>query len=397
MKIAQINSVYNQGSTGRIVSDIHNFLTEKGHQSMVFYGRGPEYEDKNVIKISDSFSVFKDVLYTRLFNKHSESDTRNTINLISELKKFSPDIIHLHNIHGYYLNFSILFDFLKDFHKPIIWLLHDQWSFSGGTATFDSTKIDWSNPDEKSVKESSKSYPKYLYFNTKSASRNYSLKEEKFIMDNLSIVTPSLWLKKEVEQSFLHRNSIFTIYNGIDNSKFKFVPTKSANNNYINLLFVASVWNVEKGIEFIGRLTDDLPENYNFTLVGKCDKKYLNMLSKRVKFIPKTDSIDELVEYYSNADALINPTLFDNFPSVNIEAQSCGTPVITFNSGGSGESITEYTGKVIERENYLQLLNACLELNKKNDFIIQNCIKNASKYSKENMIQNYINLYESKI
>lgn len=392
MKIAQINSVFNQGSTGRIVSDIHNLLIEKGHQSKVFYGRGPISEDTNVVKFSNDIAVYKDVLWTRAFNRHSESDHNNTQKLITMLKEFSPDIIQIHNIHGYYLNYKILFDYFKDSNIPIVWLLHDQWPISGNAAYFDETKVDWEKLEKQQVKVLSKDYPNHWFPNISNSERVFQRKKNIFNIENLTIITPSNWLANVVKNSFLKSNKVKVINNGIDLSKFAYHSNINEKKEK-QLLGVASVWDKRKGLNYFNRLAEELGETVNITLVG-VTKEQEKHLSNKINFIRKTESVDELAKIYSYTDILVNPTLQDNFPTVNIEAQACGTPVITFNTGGSPESVVVgKTGEVAEKGNFEEMKKLILNWPKKNMDIVSECILNSKKYSKNDSIYHYLELY----
>lgn len=393
MKVAQINSVYRQGSTGRIASDLHECFKQNNIESKVFYGRGSLIDETNVTKISNNRSVFIDYIYTRIFNKHSESDFVNTKELIKELIDFQPDIIQLHNIHGYYLNYQILFEFFKESNIPIVWLMHDQWPLSGNAAYYDETKVCWEEPSREELQKLSKDYPKHLYLGMNNIIRNYELKKKTFNINNLYIVTPSDWLKRVFSKSYFFNTPVKVINNGIDLSNFS--VNKILNNERSKILLgVASVWDRRKGFEYFLNLAKDLTDEYKIILVG-ISKKQKKILPDNIVGIEKTNSIEELVQLYNMADVFINPTLEDNFPTVNLEAQACGTPVITFNTGGSPESIIEgVTGTVAERGNYDQLIYKIEKWPKKTKVIQMDCRRNAEKYSKESMLNNYVLLYE---
>lgn len=390
MKIIQINSVYGYGSTGRLVEILHTSLSEKGFESFVFYGRGKESEDIKVIKFSNLFSNFVDILLTRIFNRHGEGNILSTYRLIKEIKIIKPDIIHLHNIHGYYINYKILFDFLKKSQISVIWLLHDRWPISGSSALFDEKKINWEKPSDIELKKISKNYPKYLYLNSRSAKRNYRKKKEIFKINNLTLVTPSKWLKKVCENSYFKDTKIKIINNGIDLEVFK--PANYDNNKRKKLLGVASHWDKNKGLDYFNQLATDLDNEYEITLVGT-NESVIKSIHPRINCINRTESIDELIKLYSNADIFINPTLDDNFPTVNLEAQACGTPVITFDTGGSGESVTKDTGRIVEKGNYDKLKEQIVKWPSKSEKIILNCTRNAQNYSMDVMIKKYIDLY----
>lgn len=392
MKIVQINSVYNQGSTGRIVADIHHLLESNQIESTVFFGRGTVVNDKKVHKISNTVNVYLDVIMTRLFNRHSETNQKNTLRLIEQIEMISPDIIHLHNIHGYYLNYEVLFKKLAELDIPVIWLLHDQWAMSGSSAYFDEQNMDWNKPDKRTLIEMSKEYPKHLYTGKFNVIRTLKKKEQSFNIEKLTIITPSLWLKSVCDKTFFKTKKIKVINNGIDLTKFKPLPSKKYEKKKI--LGVSNIWDNRKGLEYFNRLASEIGEQVDITIVGLSSEQK-KTVHPTIHCIAKTNSIDELVQLYSSADVLVNPTLQDNFPTVNIEAQACGTPVITFDTGGSGETIIPgITGQIVKKADYEELKRTILEFPRKNPQIISACVANSKEYSKEKMLDKYIDLYK---
>lgn len=394
MKVAQINSVYKFGSTGRIVSEIHERLLDLDIESKVFYGRGSRYNNKNLIKISNNISVFIDFLMTRLLNKHGEANIVNTRRLIKFLKEFQPDVVQIHNIHGYYLNYEILFNYLEESETPVIWLMHDRWAMSGGSAFYDPELVDWESTDTSQLRHLSNYYPKYLFFSKKSALKNYTKKKATFPINNLSIITPSKWLYKVCKESFFINTELQVINNGIDLNIFK--PEVIERKKQKILLGVASQWDENKGLNYFNKLAETLDNNYKIILIG-IDGKTKNKMNEKITCIKRTNNIQELVKYYSLADIFINPTLDDTFPTVNLEAQACGTPVITFETGGSPESIIEgETGKIIEKNNFHDLKKSIEEWPRKNLAIITKCRENSLNYNKDQVINTYIELYFKK-
>lgn len=393
MKILQINSVYGVGSTGKIVQSLHYALQETGHESYVIYGRGQQSNDKNVHKIGNKIEQAIDLIGTRVLNKHAQFNFITTEIIIEKIKFIKPDIIHLHNLHGYYINFVKLVRFLKKSNIKIVWLLHDTWVLSGSSALKGGLDYDWENePNFKLLKNISKEYPSHLKVSAKQAINNYRLKKELLSDSNFIFVTPSNWLHSIINNSYLKDNKIVTIYNGIDTERFK-INSNFKQEKHFNILGVANIWDPHKGLKYFEQLAKDLNDFYSITLIGaiKADK---NQLHPRIKQIGRTQSVTELVEYYNQADIFINPTRFDNFPTVNLEAQACGTPVITFDTGGSGESIVEgKTGIIIPKNDYGMLLNEIIKFPKKNKTIEKNARENALKYSNRNMLNHYLALY----
>ncbi|MBG0764208.1 MAG: glycosyltransferase [Tissierellales bacterium] len=192
MKVLQINSVCGIGSTGRIATDIHNILIDQGHESYIAYGRDLPKNCDNAIRIGTKIDNYTHVLKTRLLDKHGFGSKQATIEFIDKVKKLNPDIIHLHNIHGYYINIEILFDYIKEAKKPVVWTLHDCWSFTGHCSHFDYIGCEkWKTGCFDCPQKHE--YPKSLFFDN--SNWNYSKKREIFSgIDEMAIVTPSNWL-----------------------------------------------------------------------------------------------------------------------------------------------------------------------------------------------------------
>lgn len=340
MKVIQINSVCGVGSTGRIALDIHNSLTEQGHESFIAYGREPAKGCDKAIRIGSNLDVNIHGLYTRIFDRHGLASKKATKKLIRTIEEIQPDIVHLHNIHGYYLNYETLFDFLKVSGIPVVWTLHDCWPFTGHCAHFTFVVCDrWKKGCFDCPQKIN--YPGSLFLDNSRS--NYKRKKNAFTgINNLTIVTPSNWLANLVKDSFLREHEIAVVPNGIDTAVFR--PVKSsfkAKHNIENrfmILGVASVWNKKKGLEHFVELAGMLQQDEIIVLVGLTQKQ-ISSLSGNIIGISRTNNVQELVEIYSAADVFLNPTLEDNYPTVNLEAQACGTYIITFDSGGSKETI----------------------------------------------------------
>lgn len=399
MKVLQINSVCGTGSTGRIALDIHNMLIEQGHESKIAYGRGQANKCDYAIKIGNKFDFYAHALKTRLFDKHGFGSKKPTKEFIKKVKEYSPDIIHLHNIHGYYINIEILFNFLKEYNKPIIWTLHDCWPFTGHCSHFDYANCyKWeTHCGHCPVK---KSYPASFFIDN--SYNNFEKKRELFTgLKDLTIVTPSKWLAEDVKKSFLKEYPIRVINNGINLNVFKPTESNFRGKNNLNdkflILGVASKWTERKGINYFLELSKMLKDDEKIILVGLSENQIKN-LPKNIIGIKRTNSIKELAEIYSTIDVFVNPTLDDNFPTTNIEALACGTPVITFNTGGSPESLDKNTGFIVEKGNTKQLLKKIQEIKKLGkEYYKNNCIKKAYNYfDKNKKFQEYIELYKTR-
>lgn len=394
MKILQINSVCGVGSTGRIATDLYKVLEEQGHECKIAYGRGTSPEGIDSIKIGSKIDNYMHVFKTRVFDKHGFGSVNATKKLIEEVKKYDPDIIHLHNIHGYYINIEILFNYLKQSNKPIIWTLHDCWAFTGHCAYFDFVKCDkWKYKCSECPQKLG--YPaSNLADNSK---LNYEKKKEAFTsVKNMTIVTPSRWLANLVRESFLGKYEIEVINNGIDLNTFK--PTDSNFRNKYNIkerflvLGVASNWDDRKGLKYLVDLETKLNDEYKIVVVGVTEKQQ-RQLPNRITAITRTNDVKELVDIYSAADVFINPTLEDNFPTTNLESIACGTPVITFDTGGSPECIDDTCGLVVKKEDTESLYNTMLKICEDNIFNIENCLKRSMLFDSKNKYIKYIDIY----
>jgi len=393
LRVLQINSVCGVGSTGRIATDIHKMLVEQGHESYIAYGRGVPYNCDEAIRIGTKLDNYTHVALTRIFDKHGFGSNRATKEFIEKVKYIDPDIIHLHNIHGYYINIEILFDYLKKANKPVIWTFHDCWPFTGHCAHFDYVGCDkWKagcyNCPEK------RNYPTSVFFDN--SKLNYTRKKEIFTgVKNLTIVTPSRWLSKIVKESFLKEYPVKVINNGIDLDVFKPRPSNFREKYNIQdkfiILGVASVWNRRKGLEYFIKLSEKLNTDEVIVIVGLTEKQK-SKLPKNIIGITRTNNVIELVEFYSAANVFVNPTLEDNFPTTNLESLACGTPVITFNTGGSVECINDSCGIVVEKGNFRNLVKAISQI-KSGKPNATFCINMACSFSKSIKFDEYLNLY----
>lgn len=394
MKIVQINSVSN-GSTGKIMMDIHKELINRGYDSYVVWGRGRESTSENEIFLDDKFGTYYHVLMTRLTGKTGFYSTKSTMKLIKKLEEINPDIIHLHNIHGYYVNIELLFEYLKKKKVRVIWTLHDCWPFTGQCPYFTMEKCDkWKI--ECNNCPMLKQYPKTLTDNSR---WNYKMKKELFNGLNITIVTPSNWLAGLVKQSFLKKYDIKVINNGIDTHIYKKTKSNFKYSNNINdkkiILGVAGVWDKRKGLDDFVELSKIIDDSYIIVLIG-LSKKQIKKLPNNIIGITRTENQKELVEIYSSADILFNPTYEDNYPTVNLESIACGTPVLTYDTGGSYE-FTEKTNYkkndfVIEKEKIIIDKSIIFKKIKKiinNGFVFENF----DSIDNKTMVDHYIELY----
>mgnify|MGYP001326969899 CR=1 FL=1 len=397
MKVLQINSVCGVGSTGRIATDLYKVIEEAGHECVIAYGRGTAPDGIKTIKIGTNFDNYMHVAKTRIFDKHGFGSTKATKEFIKKVEEYNPDVIHLHNIHGYYINIEILFDYLKRANKKVVWTLHDCWTFTGHCAYFDYVGC---NKWKRCCKEcpQKKEYPNSLLMD--SSEWNFSKKKEVFTgIKDLTIVTPSKWLAGLVKESYLSEYKVEVINNGIDLEVFK--PTESNFRERYGLedkfivLGVASVWDRRKGLNYLVELSEKLDDSYKVIVVG-VNEKQKNKLPKNMIGITRTNNVKELVEIYSAADVFVNPTLEDNFPTTNLEALACGTSIITFDTGGSIEPIDKVTG-IIVRENRIQELYESIIEVRRNDLNEDYIINKSKFYDKGKRYAEYLRVYSNLI
>lgn len=385
MKVLMINSVCGIRSTGRICTDIAQELENNGHECKIAYGREavPARFEKYAVRIGSDFGVKLHAGLSRIFDKSGFYSRRATAKFIKWIKTYDPDIIHLHNLHGYYLNVETLFKYLKQANKPVVWTLHDCWTFTGHCPYFDMSGCEkWKTGCAHCPQK--KQYPVSLVFDN--SKKNYLRKKACFTdVDNLTIVSPSQWLKDLVGNSFLREYPVNVIANGVDIEVFK--PTNGDFKSRYGLdgktviLGVAGVWEERKGLNDFIRLAKILDDRYRIVLVGLSDAQ-LAELPENVIGIKRTNNVSELAEIYTAADVLFNPTYEDNYPTVNLEAQACGTPVITYTTGGSGESVP--TENVVPRgdlQSVIKLLEGNLPVKD---------VKNTKDFCDE-----YLSLYNS--
>ena len=401
MKIVQINSVLNWGSTGRIAEQIGVGIQERGDTSYIVYGRdkGPVNSKSTPIKTSCSLDVSCHKIKSLLFDGQGLGSKYSTKRLIIKLKQIQPDIIHLHNIHGYYLNYPLLFDYLRSFKIPVIWTMHDCWGFTGHCSYFDMVNCEkWKEVCHNCPNMSN--YPKSFFDNSR---RNYNKKKLVFTsLNNITMVPVSIWLGNLICQSFLGKYPVEVIHNGIDLSVFRI---KNSNlRSQLNLEGRKVILGVSnngftgrKGLTDFHKLAHELPSIYQIIMIGLSEEEKKSLPSNVIG-LKRTTNVEELVDYYNIADVFINPTYSDNFPTTNIEALACGTPVITYNTGGSPEAIDNLTGYVVSRGNIGGLKNAIEMICSENGEVKvqrqKNCRRRAVvHFNKNECFNDYVKLY----
>lgn len=394
MKVLQVNLVCGRGSTGRIAVDIANSLPDSDECFIAYGFQDTDYSKSIKLLKGGNFQLYKALMITRITGVSGFRNKASTHKLIEWIENEKPDIIHLHNIHGDYLHVIELFSYLETTQLPIVWTLHDCWAFTGRCAYFDYAKCEkWKTGCGKC--KNKKAYPISYFFDF--SRLQWKRKREAFTKcDNLTIVTPSRWLANLTRESFLNQYPVRVINNGIDIDKFRYkddcviLREKYSIGDRFVVLGVANAWTHRKGLHFFVELSRCLDENYQIVLIGLNDTQK-KQIPHNIITISRTNSVDELASWYSVADVFVNPTLEDNYPTTNLESQACGTPVITFMTGGSPESIVY--GEVLSEKTTRALQGAipkwCV-INRNPD---QKKKIDYSQFSKEKCAKEYVDLY----
>ena len=397
--LLQINSVINYSSTGRIAEELGQVAIARGWESYVAFGRHERPSKSKLFKIGSDLDIKFHVLRTRLFDSHGLGSSKSTAQLVENIKIIKPDIIHLNNLHGYYLNIQVLFDFLASENIPIIWTLYDCWPFTGHCTYFDFVGCDKWKSECFNCPQSNQ-YPASYFLDR--STQNYQLKKKLFTsVDNLTIISNSNWLKNLIKQSYLKNYTTQVINSGINTKVFKPVFSKEIKSKYnlegkFVVLGVANDWIQRKGLNDFIQLSNIIDSKIKIVLLG-LNKSQQKSIPKNILGIERTENIKELIELYSCADVFVNPTWEDNFPTTNLEALACGTPVITYRTGGSPEAIDLKTGVVVQKGDIAGLLDAIkrIEFNGK-EFYSKECVDRAKRlFNKDDRFQDYISLYQS--
>lgn len=342
MKVLIINVVCGIRSTGRICTDLADQLTTEGHEVKIAYGREtvPEKYQKYAVRIGSDHEVKMNALKARLFDNEGLNAFGATKRFLKWADEYDPDMLWLHNIHGYYLNYELLFTWIKS--RPqmqVKWTLHDCWSFTGHCVYFlmsgcDKWKTVCRNCSEK------KEYPANLLWSR--AERNFEDKKRSFTgVQNLQLITPSQWLADLTRDSYMREYPVEVAYNTIDQSVFKPTPSDFKEKYGIRgkmILGVASIWDKRKGLDDFIRLARER-KDVTVVLVGLTDEQ-IGTLPAGMIGIKRTNSPKELAEIYTAADVFFLPTKEDNYPTVCLEAEACGTRVVTYDVGGCKETIS---------------------------------------------------------
>lgn len=385
-RLLQVNVTANWGSTGKIAEQIGVCAMARGWKSYVAYGRMMNPSKSELIKIGTTLDVYEHYAENRLLDKEGLASRRATKAFLKKIDEIQPDVVHLHNIHDHYLNYQILFEYLNKTGVKVVWTFHDCWAFTGNCYHFV-----WQNC-MKWQKECHDCVSRNRFVDR--SYDNYRLKERLFAgCNNLIIVPCSYWMGNFVRHSFLKDKPMQVIHNGIDLNIFKPMQETAKNDGKFRIIAVSNVWLPYKGLNDIFKLRVMLPDDFEIVMVGLAERQ-MNTLPAGIRGIQRTQSIQELVTLYNEADVLVNPTYADTFPTVNLEALACGTPVITYRTGGSPEAVDEKTGVVVEQGNVDALADAIVHM-REHPLSSTDCRKRAELcFDKDRCFGEYVHLYE---
>lgn len=402
-KLLQINPVLRVNtSTGRIMQEIGELAMLHGWKTYMAYSKGRDgiKECKSeIVPVGDVWSTAWHGLETRLLDRHGLASDRATREFVKRIETIAPDIVHIHNIHGYFLNYRILFDFLSKSGIPVVWTVHDCWLYTGHCYYYSYAGCNkWQTgcghcPQKKEFPAS--------YFSDRSH-RNWLDKKTAFTsmpLDKLTIVPVSDWIREEMSRSFLKDYHFQVIHNGINTEVFDVYDATAVRQQYSLgdkhiFLGVASIWSREKGLADFIKMSELIGQDEVIVLVG-IKPEDMKLLPKNVVAIARTENIRQLAELYSAADVFINPTWQDNYPTVNLEAIACGTPVVTYRTGGSIEAITDTTGFIVEQGDVAGLVDAARCIIRRGKEAYRNVCRQyaVANFRKEDRYADYLNLY----
>ena len=391
------------GSTGRIAEEIGELAVANGWDSYIAFGRYKAFgkngnlSKSKIIKIGGDLSNYLHVLYTRALDMHGLASDRATKKFIKKIEEIQPDLIHIHNLHGYYINYELLFQYLNSKSIPVVWTLHDCWTFTGHCSHFsyincEKWKTECNNCPQKNA------YPaSFLHDRSR---MNFQNKKTAFnSLANITFIPVSYWLGDLHKRSFLSSYPMKVIQNGVDLNVFNISEKESLKAKYnitgdFIILGVANIWNATKGLSGFIELNEVLGPSQQIFLVG-LSKKQIASLPQNMIGIERTENVADLADLYSFADVYVNLTLEDTFPTTNIESLACGTPVITYRTGGSIEAISSETGFIVSQGDIAGLKQSIekIQAGDKKYFQVHCRQRAIDFFNKNDRFMEYVNLY----
>lgn len=351
MKYLFINAVAGTGSTGRIAAEQCRALMAQGHECLLAYGRDASgCPDVPTVRIGSDMEVRLHALRTRVLDDTGFGSGAATRRFLKQVREYDPDVIWLHNLHGYYIHLGLLFDYLHGCGKEIHWMLHDCWAFTGHCAYFDFVQCDrWKTGCHDCPQK--EKYPASRFRDN--SRKNYLEKKRLFTgIPNLCLTVPSRWLADRVAQSFLREYPVEVTPNRVDTQVFKPTPGKFRENfgleNKRIVLGVANVWDERKGLSDFAALAPMLDHRFQIVLIGLTDKQ-IRRLPPKILGLPRTKNVRELVEAYTASDVFVNPSVEETFGMTSLEAACCGTPAIVYRGTACEEAASYYGGIAVDR------------------------------------------------
>lgn len=392
MKVVQINATCGVGSTGKIAVGISELLNEQNIENYILYSSRTNGYPLG-IACSDDRYIRIQALKSRILGNYGFNSRRATKRMIAQLERIGPDVVHLHNIHGHDCDLELLFSYFRKKKTKLVWTFHDCWAFTAYCPHFTMMRCDkWKTQCSDCVQCRDFSW---LLDRSKEL---FEKKRSLFCGLDLTIVTPSQWLADLVKESFLKDYPVKVIHNGIDLTVFKpsisnFRGRYGLNGKKI-ILGVAFDWGARKGLDVFIELAKRLPEDYQIILVGT-DAQVDRLLPENIISIHRTQNQQELAQIYSAADLFVNPTREEVLGMTNIEANACGTPVLTFQTGGCPECIDISSGIVVERESFNVMVDMICYICETQPFPSDACRERAMRFDKAERFNEYVRIYET--
>lgn len=399
-KLLQINPVVRLNtSTGRIMREIGELAMASGWDSYVAYSGardGIPQHSSQLVPVGDKLDLAIHAVATRLFDAHGLASKRGTRQFIEHIRAIDPDVIHIHNIHGYFLNYPLLFKYLQESGKPVVWTVHDCWLYTGHCYYYSAARCNkWQTGCGHCPQK--RAFPASWLFDR--SAQNLRDKQQAFgALENLTIVPVSEWIRREMASSILAGKHFQVIHNGIDLETFRPEAAETEGKaDGTQILGVASIWLEEKGWDDLMKLSSMLRPDEKLVLVGKTTDEQRSRLPAGVRLIERTENIGKLASLYARSTVFVNPTWQDNYPTVNLEAIACGTPVVTYRTGGSVEAVSEGTGYVVEQGDVAAMLDKLRTLAAGDRAATSACCRQwaLAHFRKEDCYKNYIQLYEN--
>ena len=392
MKVLFVNLVYGVGSTGKIITDMMEVLKRSGHDAKALYGTGEKSDDPDAVRVSGKPGYYFHNAVSR-FTDHAGLYSRAaTRKLIREIRAFSPDVIHLHTLHGFYVNYEMLFRFLKQAGVPVIWTLHDCWAFTGHCTYFSQANCtQW-----QTLCQDCRLLCRYPHcYGRGDVTRNYLRKKAAFTgVKNLTLTTPSQWLADQAAHSFLRDYPCVVVPNGIDRAVFRPQPSGLRAAYHLQdkkiVLGVANAWNARKGLPDMLALAERLGAAYQVVLIGLTERQ-LPHIPPNVLGLLRTADRTELAQWYTAADVFVNPTYEETFGLTTVEAQACGTPAVVYATDGCPETLLTEDSVLVAQGDREALVCAVREVAQRGVCVDDHA---ADRLDKDRAYEKYVRLYE---